>query len=58
MKRVKNALSQLPGVAEVNIDFENKIAHCKLESKDFDTKAAIDALAAENFEATVRDSVN
>jgi copper chaperone CopZ len=58
VKRVKNALSQLPGVAEVNVDFDNRIAHCKLESEDFDTKAAIDALAAEDFKATVRESVN
>ena len=58
MKRVKSALSQLPGVAEVEVDFANKIAHCSVESDDFDTKSAIDALAAENFKATVRESVN
>ena len=58
MKRGKNALSQLPGVAAVNVDFPNKIAHCKLESGDFDAKAAIEALAAENFKATLREAVN
>ena len=58
MKRVKNALSQLPGVADVNVDFGNKVAHCRVESEDFDTNAAIEALAAENFEATVREAVN
>lgn len=58
MRRVRNALSELPGVAEVKVDFPNKIAHCTLESDDFDPQAALDALAAENFKATVRESVN
>ena len=52
---MKDTLSQLPGVAEVDVDFDAKVAHCKMESKDtkLDTDAAIAALAKEKFKASV-----
>jgi copper chaperone CopZ len=52
---VKKALSTLPGVADVTVDFGNKIAHCQTNPDEFSTDKAIEALAGAGFEATVLD---
>ncbi|MEO8498563.1 MAG: hypothetical protein ABI614_26165 [Planctomycetota bacterium] len=50
---MKDTLSSLPGVANVTIDFENKIAHCKTNPDKFNTAKAMDALAEVRFPATL-----
>jgi len=43
----------LPGVANVNIDFPNRLAHVELGSDEFDTENAIQQLKAAKYPATV-----
>lgn len=41
MKAVHEALAPLPGVAEVEIDFPNRIAHVNVDPEVFDTDGAL-----------------
>ena len=50
MDAVKGALEPLPGVAAVDVDFRNRLAHCKLESEKFDLDNALAALAGEGYD--------
>ena len=53
MAAVTDALSELPGVANVKIDFPNRVAHVELDSDDFDTDAALQKLEAAKYPATL-----
>jgi len=55
---VKDSLSSLPGVANVTIDFPNKIAHCKINPDEFETEKAMEALAGIGFPATLVKNAN
>ena len=50
---MKKTLAALPGVTNVNVDFETKIATCTYEGEKFDGEAAIKALDSENFTKSV-----
>ena len=51
---MKDALTPLPGVAGVDVDFGNRIATCKIDDEDkFDVNAALDTLAKAEFPATI-----
>ena len=51
MKAVTEALQPLPGVAEVNVDFPNRIAKCKVDDK-FDADGAITTLAEAGYKGS------
>ena len=51
--RVKGALAELPGVAEVAVDYDTKLATCKVDTAKFDKDAAVDALTAADFKDSV-----
>jgi copper chaperone CopZ len=50
---VKDSLSSLPGVANVTVDFTNKIAHCKTDPEKFNSENALETLAGIGFSATL-----
>jgi copper chaperone CopZ len=55
---VKDSLSSLPGVANVTVDFPNKIAHCKTNPEEFSTEKAMETLAGIGFPATLVEEAN
>ncbi len=55
---MKDSLSALPGVANVTVDFENKIANCKTNPEEFSTEKAVEALAGIGFPATLVENAN
>lgn len=46
---VKEALVAHPGVVDVKVDVEEKVAEVAIDEESFDSGAAIEALAAANF---------
>ena len=55
---MKDSLSALPGVADVKVDFDNRIANCKTNPKEFNTEKAMETLAGIGFPATVVENAN
>ena len=47
--KVKEALSEQPGVAEVTVDFESKVATVAIDEQVFDSEAAIATLVDYQF---------
>ena len=52
VKAVTAALTPLPGVAEVDVDFAKKLATCKVDKEKFDVDNAIATLKKEDYPAT------
>ena len=50
---MKNSLSSLPGVANVTVDFDARVAHCKTNPEEFSTDKALEQLAGIGFPATL-----
>ncbi|MBC8354425.1 MAG: heavy-metal-associated domain-containing protein [Planctomycetes bacterium] len=55
---MKDSLSSLPGVANVTIDFENRIANCKTNPEEFSSEKAVETLAGIGFPATLVEAAN
>lgn len=51
--KVRETLATLPGVEKVEVDFESKTATCTLGGSDFDSGAAVKALAEAGFDESV-----
>jgi len=47
---VRKALVALPGVTDVEVDFESKTAKVQVDEKQFNGDAAVDALAQAGFD--------
>ncbi len=52
MAAVKDTLTTLPGVAEVKVDFPNKLAHVVAQKGQFDVKDAIAKLDEKDFKGS------
>ena len=46
---MRSALAEVPGVAQVSVDFDSKTATCSVDADQFDSQAAIKALADAGF---------
>ena len=46
---MRSALADVPGVAQVSVDFDSKTATCDVDTDQFDGQVAIKALADAGF---------